>query len=50
MTCTYLLQVLIPDLAGRREIFQYYLGKVKTAADVEAEVMARGTTGFTGEC
>ena len=43
-------KVPVPDLAGRREIFQYYLGKVKIGNDVEVEVMARGTTGFTGQC
>ncbi|KAF2367097.1 Peptidase FtsH [Trinorchestia longiramus] len=42
------VQVPVPDLAGRREIFQYYLGKVKVGGDVELEVLARGTTGFTG--
>ncbi|KAA0203959.1 hypothetical protein HAZT_HAZT003896 [Hyalella azteca] len=42
------VQVPIPDLAGRREIFQYYLGKVKIGGDVELEVLSRGTTGFTG--
>lgn len=38
----------VPDLAGRKEILQLYLGKVKVAADVSLDVLARGTTGFTG--
>uniref|UniRef100_A0A2P2I4B5 ATP-dependent zinc metalloprotease YME1 homolog n=2 Tax=Hirondellea gigas TaxID=1518452 RepID=A0A2P2I4B5_9CRUS len=42
------IQVSIPDLAGRREMFEYYLGKVKMGPDVEVGVLARGTTGFTG--
>lgn len=42
------VQVPIPDLAGRKEIFEYYLSKVKQGVDVAIEVLARGTTGFTG--
>uniref|UniRef100_A0A224Z1M8 Metalloprotease m41 ftsh n=1 Tax=Rhipicephalus zambeziensis TaxID=60191 RepID=A0A224Z1M8_9ACAR len=42
------VQVPVPDLAGRKEILQLYLGKVKVAADVSLDVLARGTTGFTG--
>ncbi|XP_064471627.1 ATP-dependent zinc metalloprotease YME1L-like isoform X2 [Ornithodoros turicata] len=42
------VQVPVPDLNGRKEILQLYLGKVKTAKDVNVDVMARGTTGFTG--
>lgn len=38
----------IPDLAGRKEIFDYYLGKVKMGDDVDKIVLSRGTTGFTG--
>lgn len=42
------VQVPIPDLAGRKEIFDYYLGKVKAGDDVDKNVLSRGTTGFTG--
>lgn len=42
------VQVPVPDLAGRKEILQLYLGKVKVASDVSLDVLARGTTGFTG--
>ncbi|XP_064098732.1 uncharacterized protein LOC135209927 [Macrobrachium nipponense] len=43
------VQVPIPDLAGREEIFEYYLGKVKIGDDVDRKVLSRGTTGFTGK-
>jgi len=42
------LNVSIPDLTGRKEILQLYLGKVKMATDIDVEMLARGTTGFTG--
>ncbi|XP_069982601.1 ATP-dependent zinc metalloprotease YME1L [Penaeus vannamei] len=42
------VQVPIPDLAGRKEIFDYYLGKIKVGNDVDVNVLSRGTTGFTG--
>lgn len=42
------VQVPIPDLAGRKEIFEYYLGKIKMGDDVDKTVLSRGTTGFTG--
>lgn len=42
------VQVPVPDLAGRKEIFEYYLGKVKVGPDVDVNVLGRGTTGFTG--
>lgn len=37
-----------PDLKGREELFEYYLGKVKVSSDVSAQMLARNTTGFTG--
>lgn len=41
--------VNIPDLSGRLEILQLYLGKIsKLARDVDIEMLAKGTTGFTG--
>lgn len=42
------INVNIPDLNGRKEILGLYLGKVKLDSDVDVEVLARGTTGFTG--
>lgn len=42
------VQVPVPDLVGRKEILQLYLGKVKMANDVSVDMLARGTTGFTG--
>lgn len=42
------INVSVPDLNGRKEILQLYLGKVILAHDVDVEVLARGTTGFTG--
>lgn len=48
VTTFYWLQVPIPDLAGRKEIFDYYLGKIKKGDDVDKTVLSRGTTGFTG--
>ncbi len=42
------VQVPVPDFAGRKEILLHYLSKVKLADDVDVELLARGTTGFTG--
>lgn len=42
------INVSVPDLNGRKEILELYLGKVKLANDLDVEVLARGTTGFTG--
>ena len=36
-----------PDYIGRKEILDLYLGKV-LSKDVNVEILARGTTGFTG--
>jgi len=36
-----------PDYVGRKEILDLYLGKV-LSKDVDVEILARGTTGFTG--
>ena len=44
--CT--VQVPPPDLAGRKEIFKHFLKKVKSAEDLDAQAIASGTTGFTG--
>ncbi|KAH9420747.1 ATP-dependent zinc metalloprotease YME1L isoform X1 [Dermatophagoides pteronyssinus] len=42
------IQVSLPDFEGRKEIIQLYLGKIKYASDVDLDVLARGTVGFTG--
>lgn len=42
------VQVHIPDYTGRQEILTFYLEKITTAEDVDVNLLARGTTGFTG--
>lgn len=42
------VQVPVPDFAGRVQILEHYLSKIKLAEDVDVELLARGTTGFTG--
>lgn len=42
------INVSVPDLNGRKEILELYLGKVKLTDGIDVEVLARGTTGFTG--
>jgi len=42
------VQVPVPDFTGRKEILDHYLHKIKLADDVDVEMLARGTTGFTG--
>ncbi|CAB3403197.1 unnamed protein product [Caenorhabditis bovis] len=37
-----------PDLAGRIDIFNFYLSKIVHSPSVEPTVLAKGTTGFTG--
>lgn len=43
-----IIHVPLPDLKGRQEIFKYYLQKIKYAKDVDQEMLARRTTGFSG--
>nr|CAD7413860.1 unnamed protein product [Timema poppensis] len=40
-------KVPTPDYTGRKEILDLYLGKV-TSKNINVELLARGTTGFTG--
>lgn len=51
LVCQVLLravfQVPTPDYVGRKEILDLYLGRV-LSKDVDVEMLARGTTGFTG--
>ncbi|KAK3534732.1 hypothetical protein QTP86_023970 [Hemibagrus guttatus] len=44
------LQVTVPrpDVKGRTEILKWYLKKIKVDPAVEAEIIARGTVGFSG--
>ncbi|KAA8580580.1 hypothetical protein FQN60_013538 [Etheostoma spectabile] len=44
------MQVTVPrpDVKGRTEILNWYLSKIKMDPAVEAEIIARGTVGFTG--
>jgi len=40
--------VSLPDVKGRQQILEVHASKVKTADDVDWEVVARGTPGFSG--
>lgn len=41
------MTVPTPDYIGRKEILNLYLGKI-LAKEIDVDVLARGTTGFTG--
>ncbi|KAL3784168.1 hypothetical protein ACHAW5_007053 [Stephanodiscus triporus] len=40
--------VPLPDVGGRKEILEMYAAKTKIAKDVDLNILARGTTGFSG--
>jgi ATP-dependent metalloprotease len=40
--------VPLPDVGGRKEILELYASKTKLSKDVDLNVLARGTTGFSG--
>jgi len=40
--------VPLPDVGGRQQILEMYAQKTKLDADVDLDVLARGTTGFSG--
>ncbi|MEN9945870.1 MAG: hypothetical protein RLZZ293_256 [Pseudomonadota bacterium] len=40
--------VPLPDIKGREQILNVHMRKVPTANDVEAQIIARGTPGFSG--
>ncbi len=40
--------VPLPDIRGREQVLKVHMQKVPLAADVNAEVLARGTPGFSG--
>nr|XP_057916277.1 ATP-dependent zinc metalloprotease YME1L1-like [Doryrhamphus excisus] len=44
------MQVTVPrpDVKGRTEILNWYLSKIKVDSGVNAEIIARGTVGFSG--
>lgn len=37
-----------PDVKGRTDIIDFYLKKIKAAADVNPSILARGTPGCSG--
>ncbi len=40
--------VPVPDVGGRQKILSIYAKKTKMAANIDLEILARGTPGFTG--
>ena len=42
------VNVPLPDVGGRKEILEMYAKKTKLNKDVDLNVLARGTTGFSG--
>jgi len=42
------VQVPLPSREGRRDILEYYIGKVKAAADVDAHLLSAATPGMSG--
>ncbi|KAL7437491.1 hypothetical protein ACHAXH_005143 [Discostella pseudostelligera] len=40
--------VPLPDVGGRKEILEMYAAKTKIAENVDLNILARGTTGFSG--
>jgi len=42
------VSVPLPDVGGRKEILEMYATKTKLDKDVDLNVLARGTTGFSG--
>jgi len=42
------ITVSLPDVGGRKEILEMYAKKTKLGSDVDLNVLARGTTGFSG--
>ncbi|XP_014786919.1 ATP-dependent zinc metalloprotease YME1L isoform X2 [Octopus bimaculoides] len=42
------VRVFPPDLKGRRDILKYYMCKIKMESDLDVDLLAKGTTGFTG--
>lgn len=42
------ITVDVPNLKGRKDILKVHLKKIRSSESVEAEIIARGTPGFTG--
>ncbi|KAG7092446.1 hypothetical protein E1B28_008800 [Marasmius oreades] len=42
------IAVPLPDIRGRMQILQHHMKNVTTSQDVDAKVLARGTSGFSG--
>ncbi|ESK96960.1 intermembrane space aaa protease iap-1 [Moniliophthora roreri MCA 2997] len=42
------IAVPLPDIRGRMQILQHHMKNVTTSKDVDAKVLARGTSGFSG--
>jgi ATP-dependent metalloprotease len=42
------IHVPLPDVNGREDIFNYYLGQISKAADISAKKLAQMTPGFSG--
>jgi len=42
------ITVSLPDVGGRKEILEMYAKKTKLGSDVDLNILARGTTGFSG--
>ncbi len=42
------VMVSLPDIRGREQILQVHMRKVPIASDVKADIIARGTPGFSG--
>ncbi|DBA03741.1 TPA: hypothetical protein N0F65_004158 [Lagenidium giganteum] len=40
--------VALPDVAGRKEILEFYAGKIPLGKDVDLDVLARATPGMSG--
>lgn len=43
-----IVNVELPDVRGRTAILKHHMKKVETAADVNPQLLARGTSGFSG--
>lgn len=42
------VSVPLPDVGGRKDILEMYASKTKLSEDVDLDIVARGTTGFSG--
>ena len=42
--------ITLPDVRARHDILKVHLAKVKLSPDVDLQILARGTSGFSGVC